>query len=416
MRSSPEAIAKQIPLIEEALKSVTSATETFKNVTTEHAGVTGFVASGKVGEAHGALVLSAMKLLNAIRGPVDSVSVHSENAAYSGAVRALLEMGVFDALPKDGSSMNATDLAEKLNVDQALLIRLMRCATFAGPFAETAPEEYAHTPHSLIYQVPAIRGVTKLMIDEFAPVQLQLAGYFKENAWQNPTSETNNPYTFAHRTNGKTIWEHLAQYSDRAQVFNNGMAAQVHATSWNITIYPFAEELSKITTNDETVLLVDIGGGKGHATKNIRSLTREIKGRVILQDLPRVIEDISEPLSGVEKMGYDFFTPQPIKGALIYYIRRCLHDWSDGECVKILKVIGAAMVPGVSRVLIAEMVVPASNVDSETCWMDLTMMAISGCERTKKQWEDILDAAGLKLSRIFGAPGTNHAVVEAFLK
>jgi hypothetical protein len=81
MRSSPEAIAKQIPLIEEALKSVTSATETFKTVTTEHAGATGFVAAGKVGEAHGALVQSAMKLLNAIRGPVDAVTVHAENVS-----------------------------------------------------------------------------------------------------------------------------------------------------------------------------------------------------------------------------------------------------------------------------------------------------------------------------------------------
>lgn len=46
----------------------------------------------------------------------------------------------------------------------------------------------------------------------------------------------------------------------------------------------------------------------------------------------------------------------------------------------------------------------------------MTMMAISGAERTKKQWEGILDAAGLKLSTVYGAPGTDHAVVEAFLK
>jgi hypothetical protein len=81
MRSSPEAISKQIPSIEEALKSVTNATATFKNVTAEQAGAVGFVASGKVGEAHGALVRSAMKLLNAIRGPMDSVTVHGENVS-----------------------------------------------------------------------------------------------------------------------------------------------------------------------------------------------------------------------------------------------------------------------------------------------------------------------------------------------
>ena len=93
----------------------------------------------------------------------------------------MLEMGVFDALPDDGSSMKAKDLAEHVKADPALLgmiktsqnlrqclltyieVRLMRCATFAGPFAETAPEEYAHTPHSLIYKAPAICGVTKMM-------------------------------------------------------------------------------------------------------------------------------------------------------------------------------------------------------------------------------------------------------------
>ena len=78
--------------------------------------------------------------------------------------------------------------------------------------------------------------------------------------------------------------------------------------------------------------------------------------------------------------------------------------------------IAAAMEPSVSRVLIAEIVIPASNVDLETCWMDLTMMTISGSERTKNQWENILDAAGLTLSRVYGAPGTNHSVVEAFMK
>ena len=83
MRSSPESIAKQIPSIEEALRSVTRATETFKNATAEHVGAKGFVEAGKVGEAHGALVLSAMRLLSAIRGPIDSVSMHGEKVSVA---------------------------------------------------------------------------------------------------------------------------------------------------------------------------------------------------------------------------------------------------------------------------------------------------------------------------------------------
>jgi hypothetical protein len=38
-------------------------------------------------------------------------------------VRALLEMGIFDALPPDGSSLSADVLAEKLKVEKDLLSR-----------------------------------------------------------------------------------------------------------------------------------------------------------------------------------------------------------------------------------------------------------------------------------------------------
>jgi hypothetical protein len=48
--------------------------------------------------------------------------------------------------------------------------------------------------------------------------------------------------------------------------------------------------------------------------------------------------------------------------------------------------------------------------------MDLTMMVISGMERTQSQWEKILDEAGLKLHKTYTAAGTNDAAIEAYLK
>lgn len=41
-------------------------------------------------------------------------------------MRAVLEMGVFDALPTDGSSSSATALAEKLGVEKELLGKCLR--------------------------------------------------------------------------------------------------------------------------------------------------------------------------------------------------------------------------------------------------------------------------------------------------
>jgi hypothetical protein len=139
--------------------------------------------------------------------------------------------------------------------------------------------------------------------------------YFKKEGYKTPQSETNNPYTFANRTDGLTMWESIARDPARRSRFNTAMQAQSQNSVWAVPIYPFNAELSKLETTDETVLLVDVGGGRGQATTQIKELCKNIKGRIILQDLPEVINDITETLpAGIEKIPYDFFTPNPIQG------------------------------------------------------------------------------------------------------
>lgn len=74
------------------------------------------------------------------------------------------------------------------------------------------------------------------------------------------------------------------------------------------------------------------------------------------------------------------------------------------------------MDPSKSRLVISEVVLPLSKADPEAGWMDLTMMCAGGMERTEKQWDELLDASGFKLGRVFTVPGTNYGVVEAYLK
>lgn len=73
------------------------------------------------------------------------------------------------------------------------------------------------------------------------------------------------------------------------------------------------------------------------------------------------------------------------------------------------------MEPGKSRLVISEIVIPPTNADVETAWMDITMMVLSGRERTEKQWRNLLDLSGLKLKKIHLGPGTNYAAIEAEL-
>ncbi len=74
------------------------------------------------------------------------------------------------------------------------------------------------------------------------------------------------------------------------------------------------------------MLLVDVGAGLGHSTRQIKALLGDVKGRLILQDRPDVVESIKEDLGGIEKMGHDFFTPNPVKGVSCSLFRQHLRS------------------------------------------------------------------------------------------
>lgn len=257
--------------------------------------------------------------------------------------------------------------------------------------------------------------------------------FLSSSGWKNPAEERNNPYTYAHQTGGKTIWEHLQQYPERVKALNLGMGAQAEASTWSVDIVDFRALLASEKTNKNSILVVDIGGGKGHCLQRINNAISNIEGRLLLQERPEVLKDTYDLDSRIEKYEYNFFEPQPVKGKLhypsayntysdiflpgahVYYLRRVLHDWPDHLCIEILKNTATAMEPGKSRVIIAEIVVPPVGADLETGWMDLVMMTVTGAERSAKHWEELLNAAGLKLEKIYTAPGTNHGAVQAVL-
>jgi hypothetical protein len=70
------------------------------------------------------------------------------------------------------------------------------------------------------------------------------------------------------------------------------------------------------SSQDEDVMLVDIGGGSGHDLLEFHAKHPSVKGRLILQDLPEVVESVKDMPDCMEAMAHDFFTPQPIKGTV----------------------------------------------------------------------------------------------------
>ena len=103
-----------------------------------------------------------------------------------------------------------------------------------------------------------------------------------------------------------------------------------------------------------------------------------------------------------------------MKHALTYHLHSVLHDWSDEDCVKILKQIVPAMKVGYSKLLLNEIVVPEKGASWPVTSMDWLMMALGAMrERGIKEWEKILGEAGLKISKVFTYELSAESLIEA---
>jgi hypothetical protein len=101
----------------------------------------------------------------------------------------------------------------------------------------------------------------------------------------------------------------------------------------------------------------------------------------------------------METMGGDFFASVPA-GADAYLMKYILHDWDDDRCVRILGLCREAMAPG-GRVLVVENVIEPGNQPSWGKLLDVNMLALlTGRERTKAEFRELLGRAGLQLRRV----------------
>ncbi|PWY74271.1 S-adenosyl-L-methionine-dependent methyltransferase [Aspergillus heteromorphus CBS 117.55] len=252
--------------------------------------------------------------------------------------------------------------------------------------------------------------------EEYSPAMLRAHEFLRQQGWQHDIRLRSNPYTLVHDCEGQTMFEHISQSPARATRLNDAMVAEDSLLA-EIGLYPFAQALGPLAHPD-TPTIIDVGGGRGHILKQLRTSLPDLPGRFILQDRASVLADNGPDMTAhaIEPMAHDFFQPQPVQGALVYYIRRVLHDWPDDEVRQILTHLAAAMDRETSRILITETIIPEVGATATNAYMDLTMMTFGGRERTAKHFAQLLDLAGLRLAHVWKASGVPMVVVEARLK
>ncbi|KAL4807931.1 S-adenosyl-L-methionine-dependent methyltransferase [Aspergillus unguis] len=390
----------------------------------------GLAAAGKAYDQNEAGSREA--LIDLARSLVTSLEIPSEflqrtfwaEPAQSAIIRMAVDTKLFQHLKAAGpNGLSATSLASKTGIDVLLLQRLarhlvaMHLLSFKnGAFVPTrlsdglAEENYQHSI-SFCYDTarPSFNG---------------FPAHFKERSYNSPElGSLDGPFQNAHNTN-IPFFEWLVANPPNLQHFDSFMSAyRAGKANWyDEGFYPVSERLvSGFDETESDVLLVDVGGGRGHDVTFFNAAHPAHPGKVILQDREPVIQGVLEATSDPASLpfsvqAHDFFTPQPVKHARAYSLHSILHDWSDEDGVKILQNLVPALKKGYSRVLLNEIVVSEEKPTLAATNMDLMMLAhFAVRERTEKEWEDILGRAGLRILKIWTYPGVAESVIEAEL-
>lgn len=359
---------------------------------------------------------AAERLAIAARYPDENIFFAVTRITENAAIRMACSLDIFAVVPTaEGSSIDAGSIAAAVKADKVVVVRVMRALVACHIFAEAAEERYAHNALSRGFLTPESLSMFKEIYDLACKGAYALPEFLQKTGWKNPEDYHNSAFHLGANTN-LGFWEYLEADPEKLQAFNNGMRSQATVKAFDSS-YPFEAELNRAPVKEQEVVLVDVGGGRGHALERVKQRFPTLKGRLVLQDQKAVIEDaLNGGLSSeIEAQPASFFEPNPVQHARAYFFRRVLHDWSDPVCRTILSNTVTSMGPA-SRVLIAEYEVPAVGASAKLALQDINMMGLGGTERTEKQWADLLDSVGLRLSKMWRTEGSTFVIIEGRLK
>ncbi|KAL5416899.1 hypothetical protein PMIN06_008519 [Paraphaeosphaeria minitans] len=126
------------------------------------------------------------------------------------------------------------------------------------------------------------------------PVYEAIPKYLRTHNYRGITNLTDSPYQLGHKiTERPFVW--FQQNPKKFELFLKWMAHNRDGLPSWLETYPFEQEVG--STNDETVLFVDIGSVLGHQSIELRERFPKLPERIIIQDQEHVILAIKPPHS-----------------------------------------------------------------------------------------------------------------------
>ncbi|KAJ6813016.1 trans-resveratrol di-O-methyltransferase-like [Iris pallida] len=325
------------------------------------------------------------------------------------SLKTAVELGIPDAVHSHGKPITLTELATKLSIPPIRVPNFQRFMTLLvhnGFFTVTSTSSedvYAITTNSipLIKEKGAcITPFIELELDDSLLLSWQyLSSWFKSE----------EPSTAFEKAHGTFIWEATKTMPGFGKLVREGLGSD-SASITKVLIKDCGDQFVGVKT------LVEVAAGTGTMALAIADAFPDVKCTVF--DLPHMIEAL-EKSDKVEYVGGDMFERIPPADLLIF--KWVMHEWSDEQCVKILKNCKEAIPTKEKggKVIIIDKVMDTSDgvhpKQTETqLYFDIAVMVYTtGKQRTEAEWKTLFDAAGFKEYKIVPALGL-RSIIEIY--
>ncbi|KAH9484887.1 4-O-methyltransferase 1 [Psilocybe cubensis] len=414
-----------------------------------------FRANPEAEEAAKVIAAAAHQLMMMVLPPSVALYTAVSGEYKSAALRVCLEANVTEILREGGKEgMHVKEIAERTKVNHKKLARCLRYLATHHVYKEVSPDVFTNNrvssmmdtgkavddliarPEEKHENTPGLAAIASHHLDEV----YKAAGYLWESMSDPATAHSfeSNETPFNLGLNVKTsFWETIALpepiWQFRQRRFHIGMKGIAGLESADAILKAFDwRSLPK-----ESVV-VDVGGGIGGSSLVLAKNLPDIK--IVVQDKPTVLaegatalweREMPEALASgrVTLQAHDFFTPQPIKNASVFFLKQVIHDWPDPYATKILSELRKAARPD-TRLIIVDSAIPFACHDPSgdkgkgvigavpkeapepllanygvanelTYAADVTMLIVTNAqERTVKHLGELLQSTGWRMTKI----------------
>jgi len=298
-------------------------------------------------------------------------------------VYVMAELGVADVLKQGPKSCR--EIATQTGADEKSLYRLLRALCTIGLIRTAGTDQFRLAARGR-FLVSGVPGSLRAMVLTLGSMHYAAWGHLRESV-RTGTSAFQTAF-------GAPLFDYLERHPEAGNTFNAAMTDFSTLVAHAILLaYDFSD----------TGWLVDVGGGCGGLLTSIMRMYPALQGTLF--DSPAVIAAAERHLeaapgaAGRSLVPGNFLESVP-PGADVYLMSGVIHDWDDERAVRILANYRASMAR-TGRVLVVECVVPDGGENSFSKLLDLNMLVMNGGrERTKGEFQELLEAAGLRMTRV----------------